>query len=223
MINKVFSSSTCKPRLISRPLPRASFNPPTQTIGSPSRRCPTTWAGLKQPSINNGQTIRNPIQSTTRLCPPTQMAHTIPNATTPPRPQSRILTPTRRTAGHPLLAAKVGATRAGKPVGRVATMGKLPLHHPELLDLDLLARHPHRHRTLELLDRPDRPDLDLQARHLHQRRTVAVKVPSRAAEVRPTVRTAGRISSRPTPPPLRGSLVRVPTAREQVKEAARAS
>ena len=234
-----------KLELISRPLPRASFNPPTQTIGLPNRPCPTTWTGLKQPSINNGQTIRKPIQSTTRPCRLTQMVHIIPNVTAPPRHQSKILTPMRRTAGHPLLAAKAGATQVGKLVGRVTMMDKLPLQLLELLDhlghLD--------HLVLDLLD------LDLPARLLHQQQTVApqpaAKVPAKAAELKaaiqkaeptssiptpppfqdspapatqdPQAKEVGRISSCPTPPPCRASPV-VPTAQqEQAKEAGRIS
>ena len=135
----------------------------------------------------------------------------IPNVTTPPRHQSKILTPTRRTAGHPLLAAKVGATRVGKPVGRVAILDKLRLHLLELLEL------------LEPLD--PLVLLDLLERLLHQQRTVAlqvvVKAPARAAEVRAAVRKVGRISSTPTPPPFQDSPA--PTTQEQVKEAGRIS
>ena len=100
---------------------RASFNPPTQTIGLPNRPCPTTSSGLRQPSINNGPTTKNPIRSTTRPCHFTSTAPMIPYGTTPPRHRLRISTRTRRTAGRPLRAATVGANRLGKPAGPVAT------------------------------------------------------------------------------------------------------
>ena len=130
------------------------------------------------------------------------MAHTIPIATAPPRHQSTILTPTRRTAGPPLLAAKVGATQVGKPVGRVAMVDKLPLHLLGLLDLHLLARPLHQQRTAG-------PQLPVKT------------PPARAAEVKAAVQEAGPISSLPTLPPVPASPV--PTAQEQVKEVARIS
>ena len=135
------------------------------------------------------------------------MVHIIPNATTPPRHQSKILTPTRRTAGHRLLAAKVGATQVGKLVGRVAIVDKLPLH---LLGL------------LELLDHLELDLLDLLERRLPQQRTVALQLVAKVpAEVRAAVQKAGPTSSIPTPPPYQDSPV--PTAQEQVKEVGRIS
>ena len=121
----------------------------------------------------------------------------------------------RRTAGHPLLAAKVGATRVGKLVGRVAMVDKLPLHLLELLEL---LDHP----VLDLLVL----DLNLPARLLHQQRTVApqpvAKVPAKAAEVKAAIQKAEPTSSIPTPPPFQASPT-VPTAQEQIKEVGRIS
>lgn len=51
----------------------------------------------------------------------------IPNATIPPRHQSKISIPTRRTAGPLLLAAKAGAVRLGQLAGRVIAPRKLLL------------------------------------------------------------------------------------------------
>ena len=108
-------------------LDRVSFKTPTQTTGSPNRPSPTTSAGLKQPSINNGRITRSLIQTTTHPCHFTSTVRMIPYATTPPRHRLRISTRTRRTAGRPSLVAKVGAIRLAELAGRVAVTRKLLL------------------------------------------------------------------------------------------------
>ena len=127
----------------------------------------------------------------------------------------------RRTAGHPLLAAKVGATQVGKLVGRVATMDKLPLHLLERLErLDQLDLDP------DPLVRLDHLVLDLPARLLHQQQTVApqpaAKVPAKAAELKAAIQKAEPTSSIPTPPPFQDSPAPA-TQDPQAKEVGRIS